>query len=380
MAAKSFETIIIGAGISGLSCAKHLQQNNQDFLLISKDIGGRILTSADGKVNYGAFFVCSDYYHLLKYVRLKSRIKLSDFCFHENDEIYFLYRPSLIAYSIQFLKILRVLYKFRKRFRKFRIDTEKISQKKAIENDSFLNEIYMKNAVDFVKENKLESGTKRYLSKGLYSTTFSNISDMNAFSYLQFLIPLITPIYRFEFLKDKMIEPFKEKISIDCATDIKYDKGMYKIKTNKKTYHSKNLVFATEIGWSKKYAGVKNVNKPVSTHMLHVNGKPKDIISRKKYQVFPHPSEVQAVADLSDGTYLFYYKNHQPKLENYFSKPKIIASHYWDQVGTINGHHLIESNRGKNMYLIGDYNVAGLEEAYITGIFSANQIIKSNQS
>ena len=69
MNTKTVETIIVGAGISGLSCARQLQAQNEDFLLISKNIGGRILTSEDGTVNYGAFFVCSDYYNVLKYSR-----------------------------------------------------------------------------------------------------------------------------------------------------------------------------------------------------------------------------------------------------------------------------------------------------------------------
>jgi len=30
------------------------------------------------------------------------------------------------------------------------------------------------------------------------------------------------------------------------------------------------------------------------------------------------------------------------------------------------------------MFLIGDYNIAGLEESYITGLFAANQIIKNS--
>ena len=57
MTKNTFDTIIIGAGISGLACAKHLQKFDGDFLIISKNIGGRILTSYDGLVNYGAFFV-----------------------------------------------------------------------------------------------------------------------------------------------------------------------------------------------------------------------------------------------------------------------------------------------------------------------------------
>ena len=151
MTAKIFDTIIVGAGISGLACAKRLQEYDEDFLLISENIGGRILTSEDGTVNYGAFFVCYDYYHVLQYVTLHSRIKLSDFCFHDNDDIYVLFEPKLLAYSFQFMKILKILYKFRKAFRLFRKTSETISQKKAIESDPFLHELYMKNAIDFVK-------------------------------------------------------------------------------------------------------------------------------------------------------------------------------------------------------------------------------------
>ncbi len=77
MTAKIFDTIIVGAGISGLACAKRLQEYDEDFLLISENIGGRILTSEDGAVNYGAFFVCSDYYHVLPYVTLHSRYSIT---------------------------------------------------------------------------------------------------------------------------------------------------------------------------------------------------------------------------------------------------------------------------------------------------------------
>jgi len=376
MNTKTTETIIVGTGISELSCARQLQTQNQDFLLISKNIGGRILTSEDGTVNYGAFFVCSDYYNVLKYVTIQSRIRLRDFCFHENDDKFVLFEPQLLLYLYQFLKIQKLLHRFRKSLRFLRKKAETQSQKTIIEADPLLYELYRKDAVDLVKELNIQRVTEKYLSKALYSTTFSAISEINAFSFLQFLLPLITPIYTFIFEKEKMIAPFRENIHLESVTDIHRKDDHYKIKTNGKIYRAKNLVLATEINWSKQFAGVKKVNKPVNTNMLHIRGTPKKSISKKKYQLYSYHNMVQAIAALPDRTYLFYYKNKQPILKHFFTNPQVIAHHLWNPAGRINGNTLIESNRGNNMYLIGDYNIAGLEEAFITGIYAANQIIQ----
>lgn len=374
MSIKIVDTVIIGGGISGLACAKKLQDNDRDFIIVTENIGGRILTSKDGTTNYGAFFVCSDYYHFLQHIKIKSRIKLSDFCFH-NDKTYVLFEPLLLLYAFQFIKTIKILLRFRRHFRFFRKTCEHVSQKIAIESDPFLYELYMQNAADFVKIHNLQTGVQRYLSHALYSTTFSQIKDMNAFSFLEFLMPLITPIYTFTFNKEKMIEPYKERIMIGSVNNITYKSEIYKISFNENIIKTKNVVLATEISWSKDLAGVKKINKPVSTNMLHIKGVPTTNFSEKLYNLFMPPYPVQALADLQDGTYLLYYQGERPSLDEFFKDPKIIAHHYWNPAGTINGHNLIESNRGNNLYLIGDYNVAGLEDAYITGIYAANQIL-----
>ena len=377
MTDKIYETIIIGAGISGLACAKTLQENNKDFLIISENIGGRILTSTDGEVNYGAFFVCSDYHHVLKYVTLKSRIKLRDFCFHEEDATYVLFEPRLIKYFLQFSKGIKLLYKFRKHLRKFRKTTETLSQKEAMKQDPFLFKLYMENADDFVRKQKIQNITELYLSKALHSTTFSSIHEMNAFSFLEFLLPLITPIFTFSFRMEEMTKTYKEKILNKHVEEVIYEEGHYKIKTNDETFKATNVVLATDIYWSKNFAGVKKTNKPICSNMLHMQGIPKDIITKKKYHFFSPKNNVQSIAYLPDNTFLFYYKKEPYSLETYFENPKKINHHYWDPVGTINGHELIENSRGNNLYLIGDHNVCGLEDSYITGIYAANQIINS---
>jgi hypothetical protein len=377
MTKKKVDTVIVGGGVAGLACARKLSEKGKEFILISEDIGGRILLSKDGKTNLGAFFVCSDYYNFLKFVKLKQRIKLSDFCFHENDKNFVLFSPTLLKYSTQMFKIFRMLYRFRKSFIRLRRRCEIISQKNAIEKDSYLYELYMQKASDFVKNINIEKGTKKYLSKGLYSTTFSDTTEMNAFSFLEFCLPLITPIYRFSFEKEKMIQPFKDNILLGRVNNIIFKNGLYKIKIKNEYIQSKNIVLATEIIWSKRFANIDKINLPVRTNMYYIKGRPNDLISRKKYHLFNPTGNIQAIANLKNGYFLFYYKTDKPRLDLFFDKFQIIQSKSWNCVGTINGNYLIETSRGNNMYLIGDFNIAGLEDAYITGIYAANKIISS---
>lgn len=372
------DTIVIGAGISGLACATNLENNYEDFILISNNIGGRILSSKEGTTNYGAFFVCADYYHVLEYVTCIDRIRLSDFCFHENNDCYPLYSLKIFKYLKQLIKIKKILRDFKKHLHEFRKNSMIMSQKMVFKSDPYLYDLYMKNGDEFVSEHNLLEGTDVYLSKALYSTTFSTIKEMNAFSFLQFLLPLITPIYTFRFDKDKMTNSFKNKILNDTVNTIQYKDKRYLIKTKKDYFQAKNIILATEITWSYQYANIRKFNEPVKTNMLHIRATPKQIIKRKKYHLFSPSNNVQAIADLQDGTYLLYYKNKLPLLQVYFNNPKIIYQKQWNPAGTINGHQLIECDRGNNMYLIGDYNIAGLEESFISGIFGANQIINNH--
>ncbi len=374
---KPTDVCIIGAGIAGLSCARTLADHGISLTLLTDTIGGRIKTNADGKVNYGAFFVCEDYTNFLPYATRKKRIRLRDFCFHDKNNHYVLLQPKLLAYIDQFTHILTHLYRFRQALRQFRKDSQIRSQKTVIEQSPYLHHLYRQNAHNFVHTHHLHRGTQTYLCKALNSTTFSRINEMNAFSFLQFLIPLITPIYTFTFEQKKFIAPFEDNIILDRVNQIDYKNNRYTVKTTKKNYTTTTLVLATDITWSAPQVQIKQYNTPVTTHMLHVSGTLKEELGPKRYHLFHPASPVQAIADLLDGTYLCYYKEKPPSLSTYFKKPHVLAHQFWNPAGTINGHHLIECNQANNLYLIGDYNVAGLEETFITGRYAAHQILQA---
>jgi len=78
---KTCKTIVIGGGISGLACARTLADAKEDFLLISDELGGRMLTSKALTVDYGASYVTSAYKNVLKFVNKGERLKLSKIYF-----------------------------------------------------------------------------------------------------------------------------------------------------------------------------------------------------------------------------------------------------------------------------------------------------------
>ncbi len=67
-------TIIVGAGIAGLACARRLHNAQRPFLVISENVAGRVQRSGDGVVNLGAYYVRGDYTHVNRYVQLGRRI------------------------------------------------------------------------------------------------------------------------------------------------------------------------------------------------------------------------------------------------------------------------------------------------------------------
>jgi hypothetical protein len=52
-----------------------------------------------------------------------------------------------------------------------------------------------------------------------------------------------------------------------------------------------------------------------------------------------------------------------------------LEHHDWNPAFNLEGDTLLECEQGENLYLIGDYNVCGLEDSFITGLYAANRIL-----
>ena len=111
--------------------------------------------------------------------------------------------------------------------------------------------------------------------------------------------------------------------------------------------------------------------------MIHVKGNLKE--ASGQFELFPSSSNVVFIRKQEDGSFIFYSKTKNINLKKYFEKPKIIAVKEWKPAFHMAGNVLWDSDIGNGVFLIGDHNLIGLEESFITGLYAANKIISNSQ-
>lgn len=373
MTNRTTETIIIGAGIAGLGCARQLEKHKRKFLVITENVGGRITTSLDGRVNYGAYFVLNNYRHILPLVEKGEKLHPFFVEFHDGRR-HFYHLVKMCAYPVQVLRLLYLLHNFKSKYERFKKMCETNSQKFVIETDPELKKLYFLPASEFIEEKKIVDAANKFLSEGIYMCTFLPLSKVSAFDFMRLCLGLILPAYEFKFLPNKAIENFKDKIIIDSVTAIKKGKE-YEIQTKSgKVYKAHNIVIATPAPVAQKLIGLNKIKTGSNAYVFHISGQLKDKWKSGQFELFNSDSPVIFIRKQSDNSYIFYSKKSDPDFENYFLQPKILSKKHWEPAFNITGDELLDCKQGENLYLIGDHNVIGLEDSYITGLLAANKI------
>ncbi len=151
------ETIIVGGGMAGMSCALHLQEQGKDFKLITDALGGRVMYSAKEDVNYGAYYVMANYHNAKKVVERDKWINPLDACFHNDEHSCFstLSWHTLICLP-QFIRFLLAMREFKKHYELYKKRCLVISQKEALAEDHYLDRLFRLPAAEFIKEKKYE--------------------------------------------------------------------------------------------------------------------------------------------------------------------------------------------------------------------------------
>ncbi len=376
---KKYKTIIIGAGISGIGCAYNLLKNKYtDFKIISPTIGGRIMESDSGTVEYGAYYIMGIYHNTKSFIEKGRRIYPHQLIFHNRKRFYGVFDKKVFRNLAELSRLIFILLKFKRHYSKFKKNNLYESQITCLKKDPYLWKLYNQNATELIKEKNIKHIVYDYIAEVLHGTAFAPIEKLNAFTFLHFSLPLIVPIYEFIFKKEEIKKRIKKNYIKDSIVTIqKENTGLYKLTTKlNKTFYCKNLVIATPPHISKKLLSLKNkLRGPANAHMFHIIG---ELIKKWRgnhIHLFRNKSRMLAISNQEDNSFLVYSVHKDINFSKYFFDYKILKHHYWKPAFGITGNNLLKFNQGDNLYLIGDNNLVGLEPCYIYGKYCANKLL-----
>lgn len=385
---KKTDTLIIGGGVSGLACARELKAANKDFVLITKVLGGRIhAESAGSEVPYGTAYVCEDYYNMIPFTDKATSGKrdASNYYFFDGKDYISIYSLKNITLIPSLLRFKKILKKFRQHIIDYRAAMTEKSLKEIFEDDEFLNYTWTTPAKDFIREHKLEKLDQFLVNPIVATTTYAESDEINTAYYLGMALPLIAKTWRADFRHtlERMTENIKDEIKIGEVTELKkLDDGTFNVSTSVGEFNAKNIVLAAPQKHLKNlYPNLPKPWKQVDIHVMNVHGTRKEPFVGKPV-VFLRSREHNGVYTLfgvKDGVDLVYSKEKDPDLSRYYSEYKIVKDVYWDPVMNVPDSTLIDNKLEDHVYLAGDYNISGLEEAFVSGMGVGRRVLREQK-
>jgi hypothetical protein len=382
----SAETIIIGAGVSGLACANKLHAAGRDFLVISKDIGGRVRSSkVDARVGLGGVYINSDYFNLMPFVDIIEPFRVRDFYFFNGRKYKNFFSLGNIKFFPKTLKFILLLWRFRNRLNSMRKKAEQEELRVLIEKDQFLSEYWHMSTADFLKRYGFEELDYWFGQPTAGTNFFAASKDMNAFYYMYLFLTMVRPSYIVDMSKaaDRLSRGFESKIIIDTVTSIEKDTaGGYLVVSENNRFNCKNLVIAAPYFDIQSAYDVPKPSKVSSVFTYYVTGQRRMEFAHKKGVVL-HPDfhDAYLLWEQKAGGDLVYAKTGDLDLNKYYRDFTVKDKVFWKTAGQIpDGSVLISQKIDKDLYLASDYNFSLMEDAFITGLYAANQIISGSKA
>jgi len=385
MTEMSIDTVIVGQGISGLACARRLHQKNLPFVLITDRLGGRMHASRDFKVNYGASYITSDYRHTSRFIGKREPIRMREACFLDGDRWISIFDRRNISRLRQIVTLYGHLYRFRRHLNRLRAQAAERCQRQLLEEDQFLLRTVRQDAVEFIRANRLEEINEVFLDPILNSTVFVSHERVNTFYYLAVLMPILLPTYVADFSETvpRLIEGWKDRIIIDKVVAItRRRNGEYQVQAQHGRYTARACVVSTPCHNTREFIpeglnhGPAPLQVPIS--VLYVSGRRKASLPAGKILFFRPDHDVTVLWPQGDAHDLLFSKSKTPDLGAYYDHCDIESAVHWKTAVMLSRQwrHLEPED---SLFMVGDHNICGLEDSYLTGLYAANRIIAARR-
>lgn len=263
---------------------------------------------------------------------------------------------------------------FRRDYLKFRSEAATLGQAEALKLHPALSRLYQTPAAEWIKANNVEKIVKLIFEPGVYMCTFLSVDELTAFDLLHLCAYAFFPVYEFSFSLDDFIKPLKERVILDEVESISPGENITITTLSGQSWQAKQVVLATPADVTARLIKLPAIRGASRAHMFHIAGRLKPEYTRHVLHLYPAGNDTIFFSRQLDGTVLLYSRESEPDLKRLFEDYKIITHINWNPAMYLRGSVIIDRQPWPNLQVIGDHNVAGLEDAYSTGLYAASQI------
>ena len=417
-------TIIVGAGMAGMTCALELKKAGVPYTLISPNIGGRVMYLKEYDMNFGAVFYMGRYTHARELL-IPGKLVLPSFfdleCHKTLSKGYGVLSGKVIATLPQLLKFFKYLTKtFQPAYGQFKADCEVMEVSAAMEKNPYIGELFAMPAEDLITQVGFAKAADAVVSQFVYACTGTKIALLNALDYLNCAQGMIDESTRFSFdpeatrellaeggrvIMGEVAQVEKLAASGDASgTDAAPDTGTapddaavpedaaavtstpsdatprwrVTTTTDGETITAQNLVMAAPADVTQRLLqpviGSYEIRKPSELHAYKVRGKIKSDYAGHPLHLFDQSIPLINIGARPDGAYEVF--TCEPLDMGIFFKTYTIEHQVdWPKALFTNPALLIDQCVGDGLYRAGDHNALGMEPAAISGLFVANKIL-----
>ena len=218
------ETIVVGGGIAGMSCALKLKEHDREVALITEELGGRICYDPQLKNNFGAVFFMENYKNAKKLVSSTGlmAVDLKDLMLHSSETKVFRGTSLTMVKSLpQMLKFLNFMKAhFMPDYNRYKNDFEHMPIEKAFKRHPSIRRCLNMRASDFIEELGIDTVADKFVSKFAYACTGSKIKELNALDFFNVAQGVVIPIYDFSFDAEAYTVQLDGKVFIETIAAI----------------------------------------------------------------------------------------------------------------------------------------------------------------
>ncbi|MGN8244771.1 FAD-dependent oxidoreductase [Cellulomonas soli] len=371
------DAVVIGAGSAGLSCARTLREGGADIRVVSDTLGGRLAYDAAEAVNFGAYFVMSNYHHAEKLVTRRTRINPLSCRFHDTDGSFATLSghtlrraPGLGAFAL-------VMARFMRHYARFKTNCEYMSQREAMELDPYIARLFVQPASEFIAAHRLGAVAEDYVSKFSYACTGVDLDSITALDFCNVSQGLLVPIHRFSVDEQALRAGLGDTFVEDTVVAHSEQDGVHTLTTaGGTTLQARDVVFATPASVTAELLGLGDIRQTCQLYVLHVRGRLRAGLDHEAMNLFPFSSPIIFTAVQDDGSVLVYSREPEVDLDALFVRHELVSRRDWDKAMYVSGRAYVEQQYGPSTYVAGDHNGLGLEPAAISGVYAARQILK----